>query len=73
MEIEWIETKNQKAIYELVAPWVGSPIVAKQVGIKPCFRSDTIHMMLELEYLYPLMPNLEAYYLLYRLPISFKL
>jgi hypothetical protein len=29
--------------------------------------------MLEMKYLYPLMPNLEAYYLLYQLPMSFKL
>jgi hypothetical protein len=29
--------------------------------------------MLEMEYLYPLMPNPEAYYLLYRLPMSFRL
>jgi len=48
-----------------MAPCVGSPIVAKQVGIKPCSQSDTIHMMLEMEYLYPLMPNPEVYYLLY--------
>jgi hypothetical protein len=57
MEIEWIETKNQKTIYELMVAWVGSPIVAKQVGIKPCSQSDTIHMMLEIKYLYPLMPK----------------
>jgi hypothetical protein len=29
--------------------------------------------MLEMEYLYPLMPNPEVYYLLYRLPMNFKL
>jgi hypothetical protein len=29
MEIEWIKTKNWKAIYELVALGVVSPIVAK--------------------------------------------
>ncbi len=52
---------------------MGSPIVAKQVDIKPCYRSDTIHMMLEMEYMYLLMPNLEAYYLLYRLLMSFRL
>jgi hypothetical protein len=28
MEIKWIETKNKKTIYELVAPWVESPILA---------------------------------------------
>jgi len=65
METKWIETRNWKAIYELMAPCVRSPIVAKQVGIKPCSQSDTIHMMLEMEYLYPLMPNPEVYYLLY--------
>jgi hypothetical protein len=50
---------------ELVAPRVGSPIVVEQVGIKPCSQNDTIHMMLKMEYLYPLMPNLEVYYFLY--------
>jgi hypothetical protein len=29
--------------------------------------------MLEMEYLYPLMPNPEAYYLHYKLPMNFKL
>jgi len=29
-------------------------------------------MMLEMEYLYPLMLNPKAYYLFYRLPMSFK-
>jgi hypothetical protein len=45
----------------------------EQVGIKPRSWSDTIHMMLEMEYLYPLMPNPEAYYFLYRLPMNFRL
>ncbi len=73
MEFEWIKKKNRKAIYELVAQRVGSPTVAKQVNIKPCSWSDKTYMMLEMEYLYPLMPNLKAYYLLYRLPMSFRL
>jgi hypothetical protein len=72
MEIEWIETRNQKVIYELMAPRVRSPTVVEQVGIKICSQSDTIHMMLEMEYLYLLMPNLEAYYLFYQLPMNFK-
>ncbi len=29
MEIKWIKTKNQKTIYELVAPQVGSPTVVE--------------------------------------------
>jgi hypothetical protein len=65
VEIKWIKTKNLKKNYELVAPWVESPTMAKQISIQLCSRSDTIHMMLEMEYLYPLMPNLEAYYLFY--------
>jgi hypothetical protein len=44
---------------------VGSPIVAEQVGIKFYSHSDTIQMILEMEYLYPLMPKPKAYYLLY--------
>jgi hypothetical protein len=56
-----------------VAPHVGSPTMTKQVNIKPCSQNDTIHMMLEMEYLYPLMPNPEAYYLFYRLLMSFRL
>ncbi len=65
METKWIETRNWKTMVELVAPRVGSPIVVEQVGIKPCSQNDTIHMMLKMEYLYPLMPNLEVYYFLY--------
>ncbi len=51
---------------------MGSPTVVEQVGIKPCYWSDTIHMMLEMEYLYPLMPKPKAYYLLHQLPTSFN-
>jgi hypothetical protein len=65
MEIKWIKTKNRKSIYELVAPRVGSPTMVEQVGVKPCSYSDIIYMMLEMEYLYLLMPNLKTYYLLY--------
>jgi len=57
----------------VVAPQVGSPTVVEEVGIKLCSQSDTIHMILEMEYLYPLMLNPKAYYLLYRLPMSFRL
>jgi hypothetical protein len=73
MEIKWIKTKNQKTIYELVAPQVGSPTMVDQVGIKPYSWNDIIHMMLEMEYLYPLMPNPKTYYLLYRLLMNFRL
>jgi len=52
---------------------VGSPTMAEEVDIKVCFQSDTIHMILEMEYLYPLMLNPKAYYLLYQLPMSFRL
>ncbi len=57
----------------MVAPRVGSPTMPEKVDIKLCFQSDTIHMILKMEYLYPLMLNPKAYYLFYRLPMSFRL
>ncbi len=47
--------------------------MAKQVGIKPYSQSDTIHMILKMEYLYPLMPKPNAYYLFYRSPMNFRI
>ncbi len=59
-------------IYGLVALKINSPTLVEQTTIKPCSHVDIIHMLMEMEYLYPLLPNLEAYYLLHRLQICLK-
>jgi len=66
MDTKWIKIRNQKLIYGLVVPRIVSPTLAKQTTITPCSRIDTIHMLLEMEYLYPLLLNLEAYCLLHK-------
>jgi hypothetical protein len=59
-------------IYGVVAPRVKHPTLTKKASVKPYSKSDKVHMMLELEYVLPLLPNLETYYLLYYFQICLK-
>lgn len=73
MDIEWIKIRNKKLINViLVVPRIDSPIWVEQACIKPCSRTYIIHMLLEMEYLCLLLPNLEVYYLLHWLQICLK-
>ncbi len=69
---KWIETGKQKLINELIVLIIDSLTLTKQIAIKPCFHINTIHMLLKMEYLYPLLPNLEVFYLLHKLQICLK-
>jgi hypothetical protein len=51
MDGEWVEIRM---IYGTVAPKVEHPTMA---SVKPYFKSDMVHMMLQLEYVLPLFPN----------------
>jgi len=39
--------------------------VTERVGIRPYMRNDLLHMMLEMEYIMPMIPTLEMYYLVH--------
>jgi hypothetical protein len=52
-------------IYKVVAPRVEHPILVEKASVKPYSKIDMVHMMLELEYALPLLPNLETYYMLH--------
>jgi hypothetical protein len=72
MDGKWVETKTRKMIYGTIAPKVEHPTLTKKASVKPCFKSDMVHMMLELKYALPLLPNLETYHLLHRFQICLR-
>jgi hypothetical protein len=65
MDGEWVETRMRKMIYEVVAPRVEHPTLAEKANVKLYSKNDMVHMMLELKYVLPLLPNLKTDYLLY--------
>ncbi len=72
MDKEWLETKMRKMIYGVIVPKVEHPPVAKKASVRPYSRSDMVHMMLELEYVLPLLPNPKTNYLLHCFQICFQ-
>jgi hypothetical protein len=52
-------------IYVNVAPKVKHPTLAENASVEPYFKSDMVHIMLELEYILASLPNLETYCLLH--------
>jgi hypothetical protein len=46
--------------------------LAKKASVKPYSKSDMVHMMLELEYVLSLLPNLKTYYMLHCLQICLR-
>ncbi len=65
--------KSLKLVYGIIACQVGFLTVIKQVSIKPYFWSDTMHMMLEMGYVFSLLSNPEVYYLLHCLQVCFRI
>ncbi len=72
MDGEWVETRMKKMIYGIVAPRIEHPTLAKKANVKLYSKSDMAHMMLELEYALPLLPNLKTYYLLHHFHICLR-
>ncbi len=72
MDGKWVKTKMKKMIYGAIAPRVEHPTLAEKKNVRSYFKNDMVHMMLELEYVLPLLPNLETYYLLHRFQICLK-
>ncbi len=62
MDGEWVETKMRKMIYEVVSPRVKHPTIVEKASVKPYSKRDMVHMMLELEYVLPLLSNPKTYY-----------
>jgi hypothetical protein len=50
-----------------IQPW------QKKASVKLYSNSDMVHMMLELKYVLPLLPNLKTYYLLHRFQICLRI
>jgi len=58
MDGKWVETRMREIIYEVVAPRVEHPTLEDKANVKLYSKSDMVQMMLELEYVLPLLPNL---------------
>jgi hypothetical protein len=72
MEIDWIKTKNRKNNYDMKTLRMDSLTLEEHVGVKPCSIMDNIHAIMEMEYLYTILPNSKAYYLIHRLQVCFQ-
>jgi hypothetical protein len=72
MDGEWVETRMRKMIYGVVAPRVEYPTLVEKANVKPYSKSDMVHMLLQLKYVLPLLPNLKTYYILHRFQICSK-
>jgi hypothetical protein len=57
MNGEWVETMMKKMIYGAVSPRVKHLTLAEKANVKTFSKNDMVHMMLELEYVLPLLPN----------------
>jgi hypothetical protein len=62
MDGKWVEIRM---IYGVVTPKVKHPTLVDKASVKPYSKNDMVHMMLQLEYVLPLLPNPETYYLLH--------
>jgi len=65
MDGEWVETIMKNMIYGVVAPRIKHPTLSEKASVKLYSKSDMVYMMLKLEYVLPLLLNLETYYLLH--------
>ncbi len=65
-----MEAQVRKLIYGAMPPLVEHPTLAKRTGIKPYTRNDMFHMMLEMEYIMPIILAPKMYYLMHHFQIS---
>jgi hypothetical protein len=72
MDGEWVKTKMRKIIYGAVVPRIKHPTLVEKANVKPYSKSDMTYMMLELEYVLPLLPNPKTYYLLHHFQICLR-
>jgi hypothetical protein len=57
MDGEWVKTTMMKMIYRIITLKVEHPTLVEKASVKLYFKSDMVHMMLELEYALPLLLN----------------
>jgi hypothetical protein len=69
---EWVKTIMRKMIYGDVDPRIEHPSLAKKANVKSYSKSDMAHMMLEVKYVSPLLPNPETYYMLHHFQICLR-
>ncbi len=62
----------KEMIYGVVSPRVEHPTLVEKENVKPYSKNDMVHMMLELEYVLQLLPNLGTYYLLHYFQICLR-
>ncbi len=63
----------KKLIYGTMPPQIEHPTVAKRASIGPYTRNDMLHMMLEMEYIMPIIPTLGMYYLMHQFQICLQI
>jgi hypothetical protein len=73
MEGEWLKTTVRKLIYETVTARVEHLTLVEKASVKPNFKSDMVHTMLELQYIIPLLLNPKTYNLLHCFQVCFRI
>jgi hypothetical protein len=58
----------KKLIYGVMPPRLEHLTLAKRIGIRPYTKNDMFHMMLEMEYIMPIILSHEMYYLMHHFP-----
>ncbi len=62
---EGVETRVKKLIYGTMPPQIEHPTVVERASIRPYTENDMLHMMLEMEYIMPIIPTFRMYYLMH--------
>jgi hypothetical protein len=55
MDGEWVKTTMMKMIYGIITLKVKHPTLVEKASVKLYSKSDMVHMMLELNYILPLL------------------
>ncbi len=69
---EGVEIQVRKLIFGAMPPHVEHPTLTKRIGIIPYTKNDMLHMMLEMEYIMPVIPTPEMYYLVHQFQIYLR-
>ncbi len=68
-----METRVSKLIYGTMPRQVGHPTLAERASIRPYTKNDMFHVMLEMEYIMPMNPTHEMYYLMHCFQICLRI
>ncbi len=64
-----METRVNKLIYGAMPPQIEHPTLAERTSTSRYTKNDMFHMILEMEYIMPMIPTLEVCYLMHRFQI----